>query len=81
MVRSLKRLQWFSEGSLTLAHVLALSKKMYGIQSKKAPRPGAFLLPKPKPMRRITLLSQYNGRLLFLVAMFLKKSGKCVSKK
>ena len=31
------------------------------IQSKKAPRPGAFLLPKPKPMRRITLLKLYNG--------------------
>jgi len=29
-------------------------------KSKKAPRPGAFLLPKPKPMRRITLLKQYN---------------------
>jgi hypothetical protein len=30
--------------------------KISGTKSKKAPRPGAFLLPKPKPMRRITLL-------------------------
>ena len=30
------------------------------VKSKKAPRPGAFLLPKPKPMRRITLLDYYN---------------------
>jgi hypothetical protein len=44
------------------------------IKSKKAPRPGAFLLPKPKPMRRITLLSQYNGPSLFLVALSLEKS-------
>ena len=48
------------------------------IQSKKAPRPGAFLLPKPKPMRRITLLIQYNGgsrlRLHILFLKFQKKS-------
>ena len=46
------------------------------VESKKAPRPGAFLLPKPKPMRRITLLIHYNGGCLFLVALFFQKLKK-----
>ena len=41
-----------------------------GAKSKKAPRPGAFLLPKPKPMRRITLLTSYNAGRVFRLHIF-----------
>ena len=45
-------------------------------ESKKAPRPGAFLLPKPKPMRRITLLKQYNVGLSFKFHLMNEKKQK-----